>query len=242
MLAAPVASRHVPDVSLVIPAHNERENIPRLIEACREGLAPIPGRHEIVLIDDGSTDGSGELLATLDEPLLHVVTHPPGQNIGCHPSEVVGLRAARGDVMVFLPADLQIDPRVTPRFVEAAREADIVASHRVARADNRVRRVISAANNRVERWLIGIDVHDAHSSMAFTRRAVDEVIPDVVSNSALIPAEILLRAHRKGLRVAEIEIEHYARTAGRQTGARLSEIVGVQLDLLRLRRSAARGR
>ncbi|HWH44541.1 MAG TPA: glycosyltransferase family 2 protein [Thermoleophilaceae bacterium] len=230
------------DVSLVIPAHNERDNIPTLVDACREAVSGFEGSHEIIVIDDGSTDGSGELLREIGEgePMLRVIAHAPGENIGCHPSEIVGLKAATGDVMVFLPADLQIHPNVTPAFVEAAGRADIVASHRVNRADNAMRRFISAVNNRVERMVIGVDVNDAHSSMAFTRRAVDELIPSVVSQSALIPAEILLRAHRKGISVTEIEIEHFPRVAGRQTGATLSEIAGVQLDLLRLRRTVAR--
>jgi glycosyltransferase involved in cell wall biosynthesis len=230
------------DISLVIPAFNERENLPPLVSACREALDPYPGSHEVVLIDDGSTDGTKEILSELaaDDPLLRPIHHPPGQNIGCHPSELEGLAAARGDVMVFLPADLQIHPSVLPGFLAAAEAADIVASHRVRRADAPWRRYLSAANNQVERLLIGVNVHDAHSSMALTRRAVEQVVPKVVSRSALIPAEILARAARMGMKVEEIEIDHHPRQAGEQTGASLSEIVGVQLDLLRLKRRLRR--
>jgi glycosyltransferase involved in cell wall biosynthesis len=230
------------DVSLVIPAHNEQENLPTLLEACRTALSAYPGDHEIVLIDDGSTDGTQSLLRELSaqEPMLRPLYHPPGQNIGCHPSELAGFRAARGDLMLFLPADLQIHPSVLPAFAEAAKSADVVASHRTHRADASWRRWLSAANNRVERLLMGVDVHDAHSSMALTRRAVDALVPSVVSSSALIPAELLVRASRLGLGITEVEIEHHRRMAGRQTGAKPSEILRVQLDLLRLRRRLAR--
>lgn len=230
------------DISLVIPAFNERDNIPTLLDACRAELERYEGSHEIVLIEDGSSDGSAELLAELAarEPLLRPIYHAAGERIGCHPSELEGLEAARGDVLVFLPADLQIRPDVVPAFVSACERADVVASHRVRRADAAWRRYLSAANNRVERLLMGVDVHDAHSSMALTRRAVDVVVARIASNSAVIPAEILVRARRAGLRISEIEIEHYPRTAGRQTGAEPSEILKVQFDLLRLRRRLAR--
>jgi glycosyltransferase involved in cell wall biosynthesis len=232
------------NISLVIPAFSERENLGVLLEACHAALDQYPGSHEIVLIDDGSTDGTGELLAELaaEDRVLKPIYHPPGKNIGCHPSELEGLRAAKGDAMVFLPADLQIHPSVVPAFIEASESADIVASHRKQRADARWRRYLSAANNHVERWLMSVQVHDAHSSMLLTRRAVEQVVPAVVSRSALIPAEILLRARRMGLAIAEIEIEHHPRLAGEQTGASISEIAGVQLDLLRLRRTLRRER
>jgi glycosyltransferase involved in cell wall biosynthesis len=232
------------DISLVVPAYNERDNLSELVGACREALSGYPGSHEIVLIDDGSTDGTAEAIDELaaQDALVRPLHHEPGQNVGCHPSELEGLEAARGELMVFLPADLQIHPSVLPAFVDAARNADVVASHRVQRADAPWRRYLSAANNRVERLLMGVDVHDAHSSMALTRRAVDLLVPQIVSSSALIPAEILARAKEQGLAIAEIEIDHHPRAAGEQTGASAGEIIGVQVDLIRLRRRLRRER
>jgi glycosyltransferase involved in cell wall biosynthesis len=230
------------NVSLVIPAYNESGNLRPLVDACEEALAPVHGSHEIVIVEDGSTDDSAEVLSSLEaeRPLLRSIRHPRGRNIGCHPSELVGLKAARGDVALFLPADLQIHPSSLSRFLEAAGEGDIVASRRVNRADNLARRFLARANNLVERLVIGVDVHDAHSSMLVNRRTLDEIVPLVRSQSALIPAELLVRARQHGLRVAEVEVEHHPRVSGRQTGAKISEILRVQLDLLRLRRRLAR--
>jgi glycosyltransferase involved in cell wall biosynthesis len=230
------------NVSLVIPAYNESGNLRPLVDACEEALAPVHGSHEIVIVEDGSTDDSAEVLSALEaeRPLLRSIRHARGKNIGCHPSELVGLKAARGDVALFLPADLQIHPSSLNRFLEAAGEGDIVASRRVNRADNLARRFLARANNLVERLVIGVDVHDAHSSMLVNRRTLDEIVPLVRSQSALIPAELLVRARQHGLRVAEVEVEHHPRVSGRQTGAKISEILRVQLDLLRLRRRLAR--
>jgi glycosyltransferase involved in cell wall biosynthesis len=232
------------EISLVIPAHNEAENLPALFAACFGLLDELPGDHELVLIEDGSTDGSRAVVedAMAEEPRLHPIWHTPGHNIGCHPSELAGLKRARGQLMVFLPADLQIRPDTTPAFLDAAREADVVASNRVARTEGAWRRLLSAINNRVERTLMGVDVRDAHSAMALTRRAVDLLCPEISSSSALIPAELLVRARTHGLRIAEIDVKHFPRTAGRPSGVKPSEIVGVQLDLIRLRRRLARER
>jgi glycosyltransferase involved in cell wall biosynthesis len=226
------------DVSLVIPAYNESANLIPLVDACEEALAGIEGSHEIVIVEDGSTDDSPAVLSALERarPILRTIRHERGRNIGCHPSELEALKVARGDVALFLPADLQILPSSLPRFLGAAGDADIVASRRVSRADNAWRRFLSWANNVVERLIMGIDVRDAHSSMLLNRRALDEVVPLVVSNSALIPAELLVRARRHGLRISEVDVEHHPRITGRQTGAEFFEIVRVQLDLLRLRR------
>jgi glycosyltransferase involved in cell wall biosynthesis len=230
------------NVSLVIPAYNESENLIPLVDACEEALAPVEGSHEILIVEDGSTDDTAEVLSKLEaeRPLLRSIRHEAGKNIGCHPSELEGFKAVHGDVAVFLPADLQVHPSSVPRFLEAAGRGDIVASRRVNRADNPWRRFLARANNRVERVVMGVDVHDAHSAMLANRRALDEIVPLVKSRSALIPAELMFRARQHGLRITEIDVEHHPRVAGRQTGALISEILKVQLDMLRLRRRLAR--
>jgi undecaprenyl-phosphate 4-deoxy-4-formamido-L-arabinose transferase len=230
------------NVSLVIPAYNESTNLLPLVEACEHVLGPVEGTHEIVIVDDGSTDNSAEILSRLEaeRPMLRTLRHARGRNIGCHPSELEALKTVKGDVALFLPADLQIHPSSLPVFVEASVRADIVASRRLHRADNAFRRLASGANNRVERALMGVDVHDAHSSMLFNRRALDEIVPLVVSDSALIPAEILLRARERNLSITEVNVEHFPRASGRQTGVSVSEVLRVQLDLLHLRRRLSR--
>jgi glycosyltransferase involved in cell wall biosynthesis len=232
------------NISLVIPAYNESGNLTPLVDACEEALAPVLGAHEIVIVDDGSTDDTSEVLAALraKRSFLRTIHHEPGKNIGCHPSELVALKAARGDVALFLPADLQIHPSSLPLFLEAAEHADVVTSRRVNRADNAARRFLSWANNRVERLLMGVEVHDAHSSMLVNRRVLDQIIPLIVSNSALIPAELLVRARQHGLRITEVDVEHHPRLIGRQTGAKIGGILLVHLDLLRLRRLLRRER
>jgi glycosyltransferase involved in cell wall biosynthesis len=213
-----------------------------LVDACEEALRPYEGEHEILIVEDGSVDSTPELLTQLEHerPLLRSIRHERGKNIGCHPSELEGLRAARGDLALFLPADLQVHPSSLPLFLEGAERGDVVASRRVNRADRLARRFLARANNVVERIVIGVDVHDAHSAMLLNRRALDEIVPLVRSRSALIPAELLFRAKQRGLRIVEIDVPHLPRVAGRQTGAKFTEILKVQLDMVQLRRRLAR--
>jgi glycosyltransferase involved in cell wall biosynthesis len=225
------------DISLVIPAYNEEGNVDRLIEESLAALAAHPGDHEIILIDDGSTDRTRSLIEQYQAstPMLRPIFHERGKNIGCHPSELEGLGAVRGDIAVFLPADLQIRPSALEPMLAAAGNADIVSGRRVLRADGKARAFISDVNNRVERWMLGVQVHDAHSAMLFRRNVIDAIVPLVQSRSALIPAEILVRARTAGFRVSEVPVEHFPRVAGQQTGVAPSELIGVQLDLVRLR-------
>jgi glycosyltransferase involved in cell wall biosynthesis len=226
-----------PSISLVIPAFNEEGNVDRLLDECVAALARHPGEHEIVLIDDGSSDGTREIIERrrAEIPILRPIYHEPGKNIGCHPSELEGLLAARGDVAVFLPADLQVRPSAIEPLLRGAEGADIVSGWRRLRADGRMRALISGVNNRVERTVLGVNVHDAHSVMLFRRSALDSIVRQVDSRSALIPAEILVRARMEGLRINEVVVEHFPRVAGQQTGVAMSELVGVQVDLVRLR-------
>ena len=229
------------NVSLVIPAFNESANLVPLVDACEKALESVSGSHEIVIVDDGSTDDSAQVLEALEaeRSLLRTIRHPRGKNIGCHPSELEALKQARGEVALFLPADLQIHPSSLAGFLEHADRADIVASRRADRADNVLRRLLSLANNYVEQMLMRVRVHDAHSSMLVNRRVLEEIVPLVISRSALIPAELLVRAQQHEFRIVEIDVEHHPRIAGRQTGAKFSEILRVQFDLLRLRRRLA---
>jgi glycosyltransferase involved in cell wall biosynthesis len=225
------------NISLVIPAFNEEGNIEQLLRECVETLAGHEGDHEILLIDDGSTDSTRRLIEEHQPELeqLRPIFHERGKNIGCHPSELEALRVVRGDVAVFLPADLQVRPSAVEPLLRAAQDADIVSGRRVIRADGKLRAFISDVNNRVERYLLGVQVHDAHSVMLFRRSAIDSIIPQVHSRSALIPAEILVRAGMAGLRVTEVPVDHFPRVAGQQTGVAPRELIGVQMDLVKLR-------
>jgi glycosyltransferase involved in cell wall biosynthesis len=220
-------------MSVVIPAFNEEANIRFVVEDCRRTLNDIPGDHEIIVVDDASTDATPRLLADLASTVDRLrVLHNP-KNFGCHPSVRRGLDAARGEWALFLPADRQIRASALQRFLTQIHAADMVCSYRRRRSDPWYRVWISRFYNRIVRLAIGIPLRDFDSSILVRRAAYLEVAPDLIADSASLSVELVVRLLARGYRVAEVEIEHYPRVAGRATGLNLRDVTRVPVNLIR---------
>lgn len=220
-------------LSIVIPAYNEEGNI----EACvRESLAvlqPLGGAIDVVAVDDGSLDQTPQILDRLAKelPQLTVVHNNP--NIGCHPSSLVGFKAAKGDYILFIPGDRQIPAEEFPKFLAKAKEGcDVVYSWRVNRADPLHRLWISGLYNIMMRVFFGVSVHDVDSSSMLTKKAVETLLPSIRSDSAFISVEILIAAAKHGLKIGEVEIAHRPRTSGVPKGVNPKDLCYVPLDFL----------
>ena len=146
-----------PEISVVDPCHNERENLRPLVEAIR---AALPGRSfEIVLVDDCSNDGSWDLMKTLGVRALRFES-----NCGQSAALWAGMQAAQGKVIVSLDADMQNPPTEIPRFLDALRQADCVCGNRVAAraaGDSWLRRASSHIANSVRNKVSGETISDA---------------------------------------------------------------------------------
>ena len=230
------------NVSIVIPAFNEAENLEFVVEDCVRTLDELPGEHEIVLVDDASTDGSPAILGTLaaQHPRLRVLRN--AENLGCHPSARRGLDEARGDWLLFLPADRQIRADSLHRFLGKTGEADMVCSYRRNRADPPHRVLIGRLYNAIVRVVTGVPFRDFDSSVLIRREAYREVAPQLVANSASLAVELVMRVLTAGYRVGEVEIEHYPRVAGRATGLNGRDVLRVPRNLLRTAGIAYRAR
>ena len=164
-----------PDVSILVPAKDEAENLPELVRQVREALLPQPYTAELVVIDDGSRDDSPAILQRLaaQHPFLRVVTHRSRRGIA--DALKSGSDAAAGRVLVFWPADLQYLPADIPGLVAPvlAGEADIVTGTKQGHYD---KRFVSWVYNGLCRWLFGVRVTDLNSVKAY-RREVMDVVP-----------------------------------------------------------------
>ncbi|UCD24479.1 MAG: glycosyltransferase family 2 protein [Gemmatimonadota bacterium] len=163
------------EVSVLVPAKDEAENLPEFIEQCATALEPQPFPYEVVVIDDGSLDGTADVLQQLSQqhPFLRVVTHRAGRGIA--DALKSGGEVARGHIFVFYPADLQFLPAEIPSLVEPIRsgEADIVTGTKQGQYE---KAFVSGIYNRLCRWLFGVRVTDLNAVKAY-RREVMEVIP-----------------------------------------------------------------
>jgi glycosyltransferase involved in cell wall biosynthesis len=201
------------DVSVLIPARNEAGNIPTLLKKVSNaftGPALAARTCELVLIDDGSTDGTGDLAASLagQYPFLRLVRHR--RNRGLTAALRTGFRTVRGEAIIFLPADLESDPEEDiPKLLGKLEEGyDVVAGWRQGRDDGKV--FASGIYNRVSQRLFPVAVHDMNWIKAFRREVIEE-LPPLRSDWHRF---ILQIAAHQGFRIGEVPTTWYRRQAG----------------------------
>jgi dolichol-phosphate mannosyltransferase len=200
-----------PYLSLVVPAYNEVENVPLLVDEIRQALAPSKPEWELVLVDDGSTDGTLDAMrrAAGEDPRVRVLRHR--RNAGQTAALATGFRAARGAVIVTLDADLQNDPADIPRFLaELDRGFDVVSGVRVDRRDSFVRRASSRIANAVRNWATDESIADVGCSLKAYRAEFLRDLPLFTGMHRFLPT--LVRWN--GARVTEIAVRHRPRLHG----------------------------
>ena len=214
-----------PDVSVLVPAKDEAENLPEFVRLAREALLPLSYACELVIVDDGSHDATPRVLAELaaKHPFVRVVTHRAQRGIA--DALKSGADAARGRILVFYPADLQYLPADIPGLVAPILEdqADVVTG---AKQGAYEKRFVSGVYNTLCRWLFGVRVTDLNSVKAYRREVMDALPtrPDWHRFMVVIAAA-------QGFRLAERPVPLHPRRAGK-TKFGLGRIpVGV-LDLL----------
>ncbi len=201
-----------PDLSLVIPVYNERENLPTLLAEIAAALDGAGWSYEVVAVDDGSTDGSLDTLKVLKRkhPQLHIVAFE--RNAGQTAAFAAGFRAARGGVVITLDADLQNDPADVPRVVEALERtgATAVAGYRAARHDTGWKLLQSRIANGVRNWLNGETIRDTGCSLKAFRADAVRALPLFSGMHRFLPT--LIKMH--GGTVAEVPVGHRPRRFG----------------------------
>ncbi|NIV39349.1 MAG: glycosyltransferase [Anaerolineae bacterium] len=220
------------DLSVVVPVLNEEESLPLLHDSLTKVLSESDLSHEIIIVDDGSTDRSLQILRGLQAQGENLRVVSFRRNYGQTAAFAAGFDRAQGDVVVTIDADLQNDPADIPALVSKLEEGyDVVSGWRVDRQDRFLdRRLPSIMANRVIGWATGVRIHDYGCSLKAYRR---DVLADVRLYGELhrfIPA----LAHAAGARVAEIPVSHHPRRFG-ETKYGISRTLKVILDLLVVR-------
>jgi len=198
------------EISVVIPVFNEVESLPEVVDELTQVLEETRPSYELVLVDDGSADGSGawiEERARRDPRVLGVLLE---KNVGQSGALAAGLRHARGGVIVTLDADGQNDPTSIPLLLDALRDADVVSGVRTNRADSWRRRASSRIANVVRRAAIGDTIRDVGCSLKAYRREALEDLPLFTGAHRFLPALCQFR----GARVVEVPVRHRPRRHG----------------------------
>jgi glycosyltransferase involved in cell wall biosynthesis len=217
------------DLSIVIPLLNEEQNLEPLYAQLRQVMDTMDRSCELILVDDGSTDGSFEILRRLSGQDQRVSVIRLRRNFGQAAAFSAGFDFARGDVIVTMDGDLQNDPAEIPRLLEKIDEGyDVVSGWRVRRHDRFLtRRLPSKIANFLISKVIGLELHDYGCSLRAYRREVVKNVKLYGELHRFIPA----LASWMGIRVAEIPVNHAPRRFGRSKYG-LRRTIKVILDLL----------
>ena len=217
-----------PDLSIVIPVHDESPNIKALYDELTQTLGEFGRSYELLIIDDGSTDDSFEQLAALQarDPRLRVIRFR--RNFGQTAAFAAGFAHARGRLVVTSDGDLQNDPRDIPAMVDLIeRGYDIVCGWRKDRKDSfMTRRVPSVLANKLISWATGVPLHDYGCSLKVFRAEVVKPLRLYGEMHRFLPAI----ASQMGVSIAELVVNHRPRRAG-ETKYGLSRTIRVVLDL-----------
>ena len=220
-----------PRVSVVIPAYNEADNLAALFAELSTALESLGTSYEVVLVDDGSTDGTPEALVGLQarHPALRVVRFR--DNAGQSAAFLAGFEAARGEVVVTLDADLQNNPADIPELVRRLEGHDAVLGVRARRRDSFLRRVSSRVANAVRRAATGDGLADVGCSLKAFRRECLRDLPRFNGVHRFFGTLVVW----KGCRVVEVPVDHRPRRAGRAKYNLRNRALRTLLDLAAMR-------
>jgi glycosyltransferase involved in cell wall biosynthesis len=226
-----------PSLSLVLPCFNEELNIERTIRSAQQWFAEAHVDGEIIVTDDGSRDGSLNLLRRLqaEMPNLKVVHHQVNQGYGAAVRS--GCDQAEKTWIAFMDSDGQFRVSDLSRLLAVTAKADYVTGFREKRADAFQRRLNASMYHMLIRTLLGVHPSDLNCGMKLFRRSVWPAIRPIHATGALINGEMFLALKNARIPWTEVAVPHYPRTAGKATGANLRVILRMFKELWRLKRS-----
>ncbi len=214
----PVPSRISGSLSLVLPAHNEEDNIGLVVSQALEVLPRFTSNFEIVVVNDGSRDQTRQILDALADahPEVKPIHHEVNRGYGG--ALVSGFKATSGDYVMFMDSDRQFDINDLALLSPFVGSFDIVAGFRRERNDPLHRRINAEVFNTVVRTLYGVHMRDIDCAFKVFRGEMLRGIT-LTSSGALINTEMQARLRRKGATLQQVAVNHYPRVAGTATGA-----------------------
>ncbi len=230
-------------LSVFLPAHNEESNIEEVVRGFCTELPRLTNDYEVIVVDDGSRDRTGEIADRLAAADRHVkvVHHPVNRRYGG--AVISGIRASTKPFVLLCDGDGQFDPADIALLAAQMPTCDVAVGRRVQRADRFVRRLNGKAWTMLVRLLFGLKVRDIDCGFKlFRREAIDGI--ELHSQGALISTELLARIAGRGARIREVDVHHLPRLGGESSGANLRVILYAFWELFALFRQlrAARHR
>jgi glycosyltransferase involved in cell wall biosynthesis len=226
-------SQRLPGLSVFLPCHNEEPNLVGVIDNFRGALDRFASTYEIIIVDDGSRDRTGEIADRLaaSDPRIKVVHHAVNRGYGG--AVISGLKAATLPYVLLCDGDGQFDAAELAAMVPMVASYDVVVGRRTRRADRLVRRLNGQAWTTLVRLLFGIKITDVDCGFKLFRREFIQDL-DLRARGAMISTELMVKVAASGARICEVEVGHLPRLAGEQSGANPKVILRAFAELFRL--------
>jgi len=216
-----------------LPSHNEEANVGRVVRGYLAALPRFAEAHEIIVVDDGSRDRTGEIAERLAAEDRHVRVIHHQVNRGYGAAVTSGIRAARLPYVLLSDGDGQFDPEELGRLIAFVPRYDVVVGRRVHRADHLIRKLNGDAWTLLVRLLLGVGISDIDCGFKlFKREFLDRI--ELRARGAMISTELMTRLTGLGARVREVEVTHLPRLAGEQSGASLKVVARAFKELFTL--------
>jgi glycosyltransferase involved in cell wall biosynthesis len=215
-----------PTISIFFPMFNEEENILASVADAHEALARTASEHEVIVVNDASTDRTGAMADELaaNDPRVRAVHHPTNRGLGGAIRS--GLAASRYDIVVYTDGDRPCDLHYIDAALPLLAGADVVSGYRTTKRESPLRAIYTRIYNALIRTLFGIRVRDVNFAFKLFKHEVVEAM-DLKSEGSFIDAEMLAEAVRHGFTIAQVPIVYTPRVAGVSALARPAVIIGI---------------
>ena len=231
-------TRQIEKLSVFLPAYNEEANLERTVKNVIENLKKNVSEWEIVIVDDGSKDKTGQIADKLAKTFnsIRVIHHP--QNRGYGAAFKSGLYGCKYPWISFIDSDGQFDFVEISRFIKAQEEtkADLVIGYYLGRKVSFSRKLNSKMWQLIVFLLFGLNVRDIDCGFKLISKKVVDTIPKLESErGAFITSEFLIKSKKAGFKITQIGVQHFPRKFGEATGAKLNVVIQSFIDLFKLR-------
>ncbi len=222
-------------LSVFFPSYNEEGNIASTVEKAIKVLDGLKKPWEIIIVDDGSKDKTPQVADQLAKKYSKVkVLHKPNGGYGS--ALQAGFKSAKNDLVFYTDADGQFDFSEVRKFLELADKYDVIIGYRIERKDPFYRLIFAKIWAVSVFLMFGLWVKDIDCGFKMVKkRVIDSIAPFESTRGAMINAELIIKAKRKGFKIGQVGVYHYPRKAGKPTGASIPVIIKSYLDLVRLR-------
>lgn len=231
----------VKSLSVFFPCYNEQDNIEKVVKSAIEVLRPLGIDFEIIIVNDGSRDKTAQIADKLASENKNIKAVHHQANLGYGSALQSGFKAATKEYVFYTDGDGQFDIRELPSLFEYMADYDIVSGCRIKRQDNLLRKINAFCWTTLVCILFRMRIKDIDGAFKlYKRRIFDDI--EMKSTGALINTEIFARAKNKGYKIIQVGVHHYPRTAGKQTGAKLSVILRAFKELFILYKQIKSGK